>query len=736
MKSICNFFFSVLLNVLLWGLCHPSAYSRERIFYLDQLDLAHVKQGWGTAQKNLSVQKNPIKINGKVYERGIGTHAASELTMVLDGKAKRFHAVAGINDEACERATLTFSVWADGQRKYYSGIVSQKKQKEYGPLSISLELDGVKELSLVVDDGNNGISCDHASWAEAFLELSEENFQPRAVTAAGHIESLEANLMQYDRKQYEPYSWQTPQDAFSFQNPPLLQNQETFPMWSQVAYHGKQAVIPVVFREGKADQEARLIFYNPVTGKSARVGVGNTRVWGLTSGPDKDTLWLGMGRKLVLFDLKAARPVEEREFFRAGTSDFVRAGESLVVRSGSEFEIYEAKSLKLQKKFSLGINRIQRMTAWEENQVLLSSTYWGASFRRLHLEKETLSDGQLVRMPFHFHGLLRCVFVPEQKALGLFDITDKRGFGMLKPYLEGWVFVDQDTQVLPDERGVRHSPRRFILEAKVTVKAERDMKESEVNAALMPKEVHNHTITKEKVLPGSRMLLDKLGNRHLVFSLPAMKKGQIFEKKIYQADIILYNLQMNVQKAEQIGDLPDDKKIYLLDDAWYDFEHPVLVKKYQEITRGLSKSTDIVQAVYNFAQSMEGKDVPISAAPDVIKLNGGGCNNHTRVQIALLRKAGIPARFAWNFWGVKEPGEIGGNHWIAEAWLPGLGWIPMEGQHFTYTGGPGALGAHYLIQRAGHTDVRQYKRHLTPQLPWAEDLGAAVSVQWLIRNWE
>ncbi len=63
--------------------------------------------------------------------------------------------------------------------------------------------------------------------------------------------------------------------------------------------------------------------------------------------------------------------------------------------------------------------------------------------------------------------------------------------------------------------------------------------------------------------------------------------------------------------------------------------------------------------------------------PQILTNLHGGCTEHSRAQIAFLRHAGIPARFNWNHIGQKDS-LLTFNHKFAEAWLPGLGWIPLE----------------------------------------------------------
>ncbi len=63
-------------------------------------DLTYTKgeAGWGRINLNANIEGDPLKIAGKVYERGIATHANSVIVYDLPEHAVRFTALAGIDD--------------------------------------------------------------------------------------------------------------------------------------------------------------------------------------------------------------------------------------------------------------------------------------------------------------------------------------------------------------------------------------------------------------------------------------------------------------------------------------------------------------------------------------------------------------------------------------------------------------------------------------------------------------
>ncbi|WP_069111081.1 NPCBM/NEW2 domain-containing protein [Jiangella alba] len=123
--------------------------------------------GWGSIGYDRSVSGGAIAINGTAYEKGIGTHAASEIVYDLDPADARFQAVVGLDDVpgAAGRGSVQFQVVADGEVVLDSGVMRGSPYTE--PKTIDLSLLGVERLVLRVLDGGDGNSSDHANWADA-----------------------------------------------------------------------------------------------------------------------------------------------------------------------------------------------------------------------------------------------------------------------------------------------------------------------------------------------------------------------------------------------------------------------------------------------------------------------------------------------------------------------------------------------------------------------------------------
>ncbi len=131
-----------------------------------------VQQTFGTFRLNQSVWEAPLRIGGREYPRGLGTHSTSEVRVHLPGKARRFLAEAGVDDNANTRwgtPSVVFVVEAAGQERFRSNVLRLAD----GAVNVRVDLEGAAELTLRVLDGGDGPAHDQADWAEAHVELED-----------------------------------------------------------------------------------------------------------------------------------------------------------------------------------------------------------------------------------------------------------------------------------------------------------------------------------------------------------------------------------------------------------------------------------------------------------------------------------------------------------------------------------------------------------------------------------
>ena len=139
--------------------------------WLDDLDLSLTTRDWGDPHKDQSVDGQGLRIGGKAFEHGLGTHASSTLFVNLKGAAKAFSASVGVDGGVnSPQASVEFFVIGDGKTLWKSGVMRAGEPAK----SFSVNVTGVQNLLLKVGDAHDGIAFDHADWADAKFEMIGE----------------------------------------------------------------------------------------------------------------------------------------------------------------------------------------------------------------------------------------------------------------------------------------------------------------------------------------------------------------------------------------------------------------------------------------------------------------------------------------------------------------------------------------------------------------------------------
>jgi len=150
---------------------HIDSSKEKNLFYLSDLEPISARQDTGILRLDRTYRKRRIALNGKVYEKGLGTHANSEIIYSVEG-FDEFKAVVGVDDEldswGSSKASIIFKVYLDDRLVLETDIFYQ----DTPPQEINILLSGASEIKLVVTDAGKGgkgglISCDYADWANA-----------------------------------------------------------------------------------------------------------------------------------------------------------------------------------------------------------------------------------------------------------------------------------------------------------------------------------------------------------------------------------------------------------------------------------------------------------------------------------------------------------------------------------------------------------------------------------------
>ncbi|WP_196000706.1 NPCBM/NEW2 domain-containing protein [Clostridium sp. 1001271B_151109_B4] len=143
--------------------------------YLTEYDWKSANSGWETVRKDASVSNNRLTLTNEegqavTYDRGIGTHATSTIIYDLSDKDYAyFTSFVGVDRAMYGRAgSISFEVYVDGEKKFDSGIMNSRDPQKH----VEIDINGAKELKLVVTDGGNGIASDHATWGDSKLHYA------------------------------------------------------------------------------------------------------------------------------------------------------------------------------------------------------------------------------------------------------------------------------------------------------------------------------------------------------------------------------------------------------------------------------------------------------------------------------------------------------------------------------------------------------------------------------------
>ncbi|MCL1957609.1 MAG: NPCBM/NEW2 domain-containing protein, partial [Fibromonadales bacterium] len=136
----------------------------ENNVLLQELKPVLAEQSWGDPKMGKSVENNAIRIDGRIFEFGIGSHAVSKLVWNLNGSHKKIHSYIGLDDEsACGNGAI-WVIKGDGKELYRSKVLTSHEID-----SLSVDILGVKVLELeTLDNGDK--DCDHADWAGTWLD--------------------------------------------------------------------------------------------------------------------------------------------------------------------------------------------------------------------------------------------------------------------------------------------------------------------------------------------------------------------------------------------------------------------------------------------------------------------------------------------------------------------------------------------------------------------------------------
>ena len=137
----------------------------ERFFpdevFLSDIEPAKITSGWGVPKMDKSLNGGVLRIGEKEYEKGIGTHAISDIVYYLKGKYSKLIGEVGLDyySYSSKQGSVTFEVYGDGKLLWSSGVMKYDAL----PKKLDVDIRGVDELRIHVGDAGDGINYDHAN---------------------------------------------------------------------------------------------------------------------------------------------------------------------------------------------------------------------------------------------------------------------------------------------------------------------------------------------------------------------------------------------------------------------------------------------------------------------------------------------------------------------------------------------------------------------------------------------
>ncbi len=144
--------------------------------YVSDTEWSSASTGWGSIHKDLTLNAKSLRLwDGEkevTYEKGIGTHAHSEIVYNLTDKDYGyFTSYVGGDRDGNNNTSVKFKVYVDGKLVKETDIMKRDTTQEF----IKVNIAGAKQLKLVVEDGGNGNGNDSAIWGDAkFLMASDK----------------------------------------------------------------------------------------------------------------------------------------------------------------------------------------------------------------------------------------------------------------------------------------------------------------------------------------------------------------------------------------------------------------------------------------------------------------------------------------------------------------------------------------------------------------------------------
>lgn len=142
-------------------------FSNGKVVYLASMEPRDVQYvpyfdiTW-TYRRNSNLDGGPIRLDGKTYSKGLSIHSRTTLKYRLRGDYRRFRAVMGIDQIVEGRGNVKVVISADDNVLLETTVKGTDK-----PQTLDLDVSGARDLTILVDFGEDLDIADHLDLADA-----------------------------------------------------------------------------------------------------------------------------------------------------------------------------------------------------------------------------------------------------------------------------------------------------------------------------------------------------------------------------------------------------------------------------------------------------------------------------------------------------------------------------------------------------------------------------------------
>lgn len=135
---------------------------------LTDIGIDHYSQEYGTPKINKTVEGKPLAVKGRLFDKGIGSHAKSKIYYKLPENAESLEFLVGVDDEVSGGGSVKFKVHVDGRELWASDVIMGNTAAKQGKVNV----EGAKIICLEMDS-NGDNAYDHADWLNLVLTLKK-----------------------------------------------------------------------------------------------------------------------------------------------------------------------------------------------------------------------------------------------------------------------------------------------------------------------------------------------------------------------------------------------------------------------------------------------------------------------------------------------------------------------------------------------------------------------------------